>query len=623
MLWVIIAVVLVALLIWGFNPPRARQPALDPAISQAPVFVPLALPQLRPSRHLNSQGDARYLGTRACAGCHPAESASFLETPHSQALGPMGDRPEPVDGSFVHPASSLAFSVVQAGDQKHHRITLDDADGTTLVQCEFPIRYHIGSGSHSISYLLEDDSFLFESPLTWYSSRKNWSLSPGYDTPLPHAFDRIVDQGCLICHAGRVQSRQGNRFQSDIIEETIGCESCHGPGSLHVQRWEQIPRPDKSNEVDLTIVNPSRLGRDQREQICSLCHLRGDATIAIRGRTLAEYRPGLMMSDFRVDYFAKQTGEAMTVTGHVQQMRLSKCYQSSPDMSCITCHSPHGRPAAEESPAYFRQKCLNCHADSCGLASDTRLKQQPDDNCTACHMPRGKTDIPHLAFTHHRIGFHSTEQPAGQRPSSPLPDLVADGSLDHLSKADQLRCLGLAYVEVSEKQSTAAAAQACRETGRKSLQQAHELGVRDAVTLATLAGLAMERGEQALAVSLARASLSEPNADSGGHENARFVLANAYLELNDFASAESELLALVKNRRRVEDWLVLAEVREKRGNTAGALEAVRAAEHLNPFQPDVQRLLFHHLMRAGQTADAERHRRIEQRLLSRLRGRNR
>ena len=562
------------------------------------------------------------MGTRACAACHPAEHDSFRETPHSLALGLMGDRPEPVAGQFNHPGSTLAYSVVQKGDQTLHRISLDDADGTQLVQRDFPIRYHIGSGNHSISYLLEADSFLFESPLTWYSSRNAWGLSPGYDIPLPHAFDRIVDTGCLVCHAGRVQSDDGNRFKSNIIEGTIGCESCHGPGSLHVKRWENEARSGKLIDEDLTIVNPARLGREQREQVCALCHLRGDATVTVRGRTLTDYRPGLQMSDFRVDYFAKHADPTMTVTGHEAQMKLSKCYQSSPEMSCLTCHSPHGRPSAENRVTHFRQKCLNCHTESCSLPPEPRLQQQPDDNCAACHMPRGSTDIPHFAFTHHRIGHHDrTPLPKSSPRISPqaLPELVAAGSIDHLSEADQLRCLGMAYVEISEKQPTPDGANACREHGRKQLQRAYQLGLHDAATLATLAGLEMERGETITAMSIAREALREPNADSGGHENARFVLANAFLEQNDLRSAESELLALVKNRRRVEDLLLLAEVYEKRGNPAAALQTLREAEGLNPFQPQLQHVLSMHLFRDGKTTEAERHQRISQRLLSRLR----
>lgn len=580
---------------------------------------PLPLPGLRPARNLNTRPDANYVGAKTCVKCHSGEHESFLMTPHSMALGTMDDSAEPADGTFVHPQSTLAYSIGHQGDQTRHRIVLNDDDGIQLAASEFPVHYHIGSGNHSRSYIVVEGDFLFESPLTWYAARKGWDLSPGYNGPLPIGFDRMVDKGCLICHAGRVESQRDNRFIPKILEATIGCESCHGPGSSHVELWKDQSLPDKLDEEDLTIVNPARLPRDLAEQICSSCHLRGTATVAVRGRKLSDYRPGQNLSDFRIDYFSQLPGGEMTVTGHVEQMRLSQCYLSSPKMSCITCHDPHARPEPELRVEHFRQKCLSCHTKPCGLAVDQRRMQQSDDNCAACHMPRGETDIPHIAFTHHRIGIHSKETKPDRKPSNAIPQLVADVSLDHLTLADQLRCKGLAYIEISEKQTTTEAAQTCRETALIALRKAYQFGIRDASTLASLAGLAMERGDRNEAISLARAALQEPNADSGSHENARFVLANAYLEMDDLAAAETELLLLVQNRRRTDDWLVLAETRHKQGNLKGALEALFAAEKMNPFHLEVQRLLTASLSLAGQRDEAERHLRIEQRLRSRLR----
>jgi len=78
----------------------------------------------------------------------------------------------------------------------------------------------------------------------------------------------------------------------------------------------------------------------------------------------------------------------MTVTGHVEQLRASRCYQKSDSLSCTTCHDPHAAPPAEEQREHYRAACLACHdAAACRAAPERRAAQNQDD-CSACHMPR-------------------------------------------------------------------------------------------------------------------------------------------------------------------------------------------------------------------------------------------
>ena len=48
------------------------------------------------------------------------------------------------------------------------------------------------------------------------------------------------------------------------------------------------------------------------------------------------------------------------------------------------------------------------------------------NDCVQCHMPHSPTDIPHLAFTHHRIGIYDNP-PAAPLPS--LPPRVGEGGV--------------------------------------------------------------------------------------------------------------------------------------------------------------------------------------------------
>lgn len=629
---IVVTVVGLTLTFWPTPQPIADSLAAPDAAAQntkAPkssetAAAPLALPATRTGRHRNTAPQVAYVGTARCVECHEGEHRSFLHTPHSQALGKMGDAAEPPPGQFTHARSTLSYATIQNGATHEHEVTLRDTDGSVIVQHRYPIAYHIGSGNHSRSYLLADGPFLFESPLTWYRVTDAWGLSPGYDRPLPRGFDRLVDQGCLACHAGRIEAIDDNRFHARVVEGTIGCESCHGPGQLHIDHWRDRARPAEAGHEDLTIVNPARLSRDESEQICSACHLRGVATSIVRGKRLADLRPGLPLADFRIDYFADTGDDDMKVTGHFEQMRRSKCYQASAEMNCLSCHDPHARPTPEQRLSHFRQKCLECHEQACKLDVATRTAQQADDDCSACHMPRGNTDLPHFAFTHHRVGIHdlkkrtkTSTQRNAELVESPAK-LIASGPVDHLSEPDQWRCLGLAYVEYSEKQRTSTAAETCRDTGRRYLRQAVAQGIRDAATLATLAGLELEHGQTDDARRLAREALEHPNLESGGHENARFVLANIHLQAERFAEAEQELRHVVRQRYRVEDWLMLANVQQRQSRNSAALDSLRAAEKLNPFRPDVQNRLAAAYAQSGDDARAAQHRKLERRLLSRL-----
>src|SRR5260370_1086433 len=81
--------------------------------------------------------------------------------------------------------------------------------GRVAELAHLPIRYLVGSGAFSRTYLVEVDGFLHESPITWYTAKKKWAMSPGYDGPQHAGFDRPVAIGCLVCHAGRVEAVEG------------------------------------------------------------------------------------------------------------------------------------------------------------------------------------------------------------------------------------------------------------------------------------------------------------------------------------------------------------------------------------------------------------------------------
>ncbi len=192
-------------------------------------------PPLSASSFLNTAGQATYVGIAACAECHADEHHSFRHTAHSLALADVTPATEPPDGNFFHAPSGRTYSVYREGDQLRHREAARDEQGIEYAVADYPVRYLVGSGRHTRSYLVDVEGFLSESPITWYTSRKAWGMSPGYDRPNHKGFERAADATCMVCHAGQISSPDQDYQRLTFPEQSIGCERCHGPGSLHVE----------------------------------------------------------------------------------------------------------------------------------------------------------------------------------------------------------------------------------------------------------------------------------------------------------------------------------------------------------------------------------------------------
>ncbi|HEV3146567.1 MAG TPA: multiheme c-type cytochrome [Gemmataceae bacterium] len=541
------------------------------------------IPPFTKSAFLNTGPDAHYVGIETCKSCHAERYESYLLTPHSRALADVDAKMEPPDARFEHKASGRSFRVYRQGDQFRHEEWLRTADGREIGRIDLPVRYRIGSGNFTRSFLVEVDGFLHESPLTWYTSRQSWDLSPGYDFPMHASFERPVTIGCLSCHSGRADAQDGAVHRFAIREHSIGCESCHGPGSLHVDYYRA---GNRTAAEDRTIVNPGKISRTEQESVCAACHLNSVATVYLRGRGVHDFRPGMALSDVRVDYRFDSGTERMKVVGHIEQLRRSFCYQKSNDLSCLTCHDPHAGAKPKDSVAFYRQKCLNCHSlEACRLAPAERRKRDSQDNCMACHMPRGNTDIPHVAFTHHRIGRHAeTPEPVSQR----VPELVPIGDVSRLSELDQKRNLGLAYLSLLTSSDTQPAqAVTFRQRARELLQFVDKSNLRDGPTAAGLAALAWNDKDFPAAAAFARKALETNDLRAEEHADVLLIQANCSIQEKRYDRAIETLTELIKLRRYSGDWRLLGMCYLEQADLPKALAAFRQALAIRPWRADV------------------------------------
>lgn len=154
----------------------------------------------------------------------------------------------------------------------------------------------------------------------------------------------VGNQQCVYCHTNYARSFQG-AVHFRVAVDTEGkpggtsCESCHGPGSRHV---------DAPRERASLIVNPRK-----DPQACFACHM--DVQLQFR---LPRHHP-----------------------------------VPEGQMNCVQCHDPHGRevfkPSGGHGLAMARQneQCAQCHREQArGFVFEHEAMRE---GCVACHQPHG------------------------------------------------------------------------------------------------------------------------------------------------------------------------------------------------------------------------------------------
>ena len=575
------------------------------------------IPDIAPSRFRNASKTVGYVGSRECVGCHRDEHKSYLQTTHSRSLAEVDVAREPPDAEFHHKLSGRHYRIYREGETLRLREYIQDEHGREVVLVDHAARFALGSGNYGRMYLVKIDDFLIEAPVQWYPRLKSWGMSPGYEKdPFQQGFSREVGTGCVSCHAGRVETIDGADLRLNITEMAIGCERCHGPGALHVkERKAELPI---QGAIDDSIVNLRHLSRERQEDVCSQCHLSGSADVAVRGRSKADFRPGMRLSDFVVSYRIERVKSARTVSGQIEQMRLSRCYLESNSMTCATCHDPHSAPPDElEKLEHYRNKCLSCHqTESCGLSIAARREKQKQDNCISCHMPRGPTDIPHLSFTHHRVGIHAAEPRDDKLTESDR--LVPLGDVSHLPELERLRLLGRANdvfaVELAgglndesrDDPAYHALSKVFVNRGRQILEEVRSRGLHDPDIEIIFSRMNWRRNPD-LCIAHTKSLLMSKLISPETRCTALNILASSYFDQGQYEQAFPYLEELVKIERSEISLMLLGICHQNRGNLPEAVRLINKAILDSPYRADLHVYLASIYQKMGKSNDAENH----------------
>jgi hypothetical protein len=328
--------------------------------------------------------------------------------------------------------------------------------------------------------------------------------------------------------------------------------------------------------------------------------------VSARGRTFSEFRPGLPLQDVLHAYRLESESSSMTVVGHVEQMHLSRCYQRSNTLTCLTCHSPHSEPKAQDQVEYYRAACLTCHqSNHCKVTDERRRKESPENNCVQCHMPRSPTEIPHLAFTQHRIGIPGRSTATSRAAN---PELIPFADLSRFSDMDRKRSLGLGYLEAANREAHPQRAEFLRERALELLSGVRTAGLIDPVSETSLARLRfdMRLGD---VFPLVDGALSRPELVGQDRCNALFIRADALHAEGRNSEAIVALRELTKLRRHSVDSLMFADCQKAVGNEQGWAESLATAARISPRMWNVHQALANYYQGQGNREKAEWHRR--------------
>ncbi len=173
----------------------------------------------------------------------------------------------------------------------------------------------------------------------------------------------VGSEACATCHEEIVKdfktADHAKHQAKGKNAEGAGCESCHGPGSLHVAAGGGRNTLSKKN-----IINPKK-----SPETCFQCHTdkRGEFS-------LPHTHPVLQGKMSCVDCHNPHKGSAMRGGGtnlHGENETCFKCHtaQRGPFVfehealreGCTTCHLPHGSVNAKMLAERNQNLCLKCH----------------------------------------------------------------------------------------------------------------------------------------------------------------------------------------------------------------------------------------------------------------------
>jgi predicted CXXCH cytochrome family protein len=387
---------------------------LVPIIFLVAWFLPKPEPLPVPERQ-----HADYVGSGACAECHPRLYPAWQASVHARAFQPAGESTVLGEFTGVAPVTFGELTTQSGRRQGNYAMALSEPApaGKEPLPQEYPVHFTLGAGSQTQAYLtLLDDGRLQVLPIVWDAAHKVW-YDQRRELPRPDqvgpgspfywtGYRRTANLSCLDCHASQLEANYEPRtdtYRSTWTEPGVNCETCHGPAKEHVDIAHEAKRSGvKPAGWGLTRI--ASLTSDQKTALCAQCH-------SFQVTYAPELKPGENYYDHFLPYPWLYQGrcwpDGTPRDQNYQYLSFlqSRCTRDA-KFTCTTCHNPHRNDVSALRPRdpQSDRLCTRCHTDvAADLPAHTHHPaESPGSRCLNCHMPRLEI-APGRYTTDHRI----------------------------------------------------------------------------------------------------------------------------------------------------------------------------------------------------------------------------
>ncbi|HVN25854.1 MAG TPA: DmsE family decaheme c-type cytochrome [Syntrophorhabdales bacterium] len=211
---------------------------------------------------------------------------------------------------------------------------------------------------------------------------------------------------CKNCHEDQFKSYErsvhGRKVVPGSPAKQEGCESCHGPGSVHVNNgggkgtmiaFTKGENSDMKSGVCLNChANSSQVAlwdsgvHKKKDVACSDCHSMHSGPKAAMG-----YGTGLSPLGYLPGPEYVTCGKChLDVKAQINRRSHHPIIEGR--ITCSNCHQPHGSMGPAQIKAdTVNQLCYKCHADKRG----PYMNEHPpvEENCAYCHQPHGGVHV--------------------------------------------------------------------------------------------------------------------------------------------------------------------------------------------------------------------------------------
>ncbi len=337
-----------------------------------------------------------YAGSGACAECHASETTLWASSDHAWAM--KEPTPESMlgdfnDTSFTHMGVTSRFFQKDGG----YFIETEGASGKPET---FQIRYAVGHRPLQ-QYLVETEKGRLQAlDIAWDVPAKKWfHLYPDQDAPAGDGMHwtgnyKNWQARCAACHQTGFDKGYDfptRTYKTHWSELTVGCESCHGPGSDHIEWAKSSKSTENPHQSLMPKLGPGQLQNEI--DACGPCHARRESFSQVSPPAGSPFAEHYWLATLSPDlYFAdgQQNAEVFILGSFLQSKMKAK------GVTCSNCHDGHSGELVAEGNAV----CTQCHSEA-GNTDFPSLRKADYDTpahhhheegseaaqCVTCHMP--------------------------------------------------------------------------------------------------------------------------------------------------------------------------------------------------------------------------------------------